>query len=939
MDYDLVRMGSTTFEQMAVALCGAELGPGGESFGRGKDGGREWTYTGHLPLPYDTGPETNWTGYTVAQAKHKSLGGIDEVTWLLNQIQQEVKDWVDEDSKRGRRPENLLIITNVNLSSVPTQGGKDRVSAKMRQHAETLKLKGWQVWSSTDISRLLDNHPGIRQTYLGVTTVGDLLTTLNEIYTTQKIDDFAALQNFVAKELGTQMNVRLTRAGDGPETEKISDIGVDLPSQKVVGNLPEDGTNPIGKVLIQAGNRVLKGSSTDNSSVIIGGPGQGKSTITQMICQAYRVAILKNSVDRQSKQTRQLIGALEDHFKTIGLELPVMHRWPIYIRLNQYSQELAGSKDVSILRYIAQIVTERTSTTITPQQLNSWLSKWPWVVVLDGLDEVPDASTRENLLEKIADFTTDVAQAGADVYILATTREQGYERDLTMLEPTEHKLASLDKDQALAYAARLVTARYPGDEDSAREVLKRLTRSAEDAATAALLNTPLQVSIMASLLRDQVKAPTTRHELFESYYDTVLRRESNKEGRLGEQMSTLSSEITAIHNSVGARLHSDAERAGNADIHISKSELTAIATTYLHEEQTYPRDEAVRLALSITSLTTDRLVLLVEAGADRWGYELRSFQEFTASRYLLAASDEVVVKRLERLAPSSHWRNVWLFAAAKIIKERSWLRPQVMGIISSLDEKDVVNQLTMPGARLAVDMLLYGVAANVPEIRRRLLNEAMRLLGRYGVQLGLIAALNEATQSDPVSINAVKDVLRNNLALGGPVRVRTIATMRVWADGDVGPIPAFCRQNLPQLEDTGSTDSQELSTPSFESVTSLLSEHYETVERLLASTTDVEELDEVDAELLEEFKDGLGQATTMRNRGADGTSDLILFSPPALSASLLEKISDSTVMLRIADVARVSPESEVVVSDVITMEFLQLVAHRVTDKSDLGFRF
>lgn len=57
MDYDLVRMGSTNFEQMAVALCGAEFGSGGDSFGRGPDGGREWTYAGSLPLPYESGTE------------------------------------------------------------------------------------------------------------------------------------------------------------------------------------------------------------------------------------------------------------------------------------------------------------------------------------------------------------------------------------------------------------------------------------------------------------------------------------------------------------------------------------------------------------------------------------------------------------------------------------------------------------------------------------------------------------------------------------------------------------------------------------------------------------------------------------------------------------------------------------------------------------------
>lgn len=936
MDYDLVRMGSTNFEQMAVALCGAEFGSGGDSFGRGPDGGREWTYAGSLPLPYESGTEESWTGYSVAQAKHKSPGGMKDVPWLLRQIQLEVNDWMDEDSNRVQKPDNLLIITNVDLSGIPQRGGIDQVTEKMKSHAKTLGLKGWKVWHAAHISRLLDNHPGVRQTYLGLVTTGDLIATLTNHYSTQQADDFATLQNFVAKELVSQANVRLTRAGDGPESEKISDIGIDLPARRVFQDIQSDDVFSVGQSLIQAGNHVLKNNIEDNSSVIVGGPGQGKSTITQMICQAYRLALLKGSISGQSRQTQQNMLALETHFSTIGFSLPTMHRWPIYLRLNQYSQELAGARDISILRYIAQLVSERTSTDITAHQLHSWLAKWPWVVVLDGLDEVPDPMTRTNLLDKISDFMTDIAQAKADVYILATTREQGYERDLEMLGQGEYKLISLEKPQALSYAAKLVAARFPEDEDTASDVLKRLTVSAEDAATAALLNTPLQVSIMTSLLRDQVKAPTTRHELFESYYDTVLRRESNKEGRLGEKMTGLSAEISAIHNVVGARLQSDSESAGKADIHVTKAELEAMAAKYFEEVQTYSATEALTKASDIVSLATHRLVLLVEASPDRWGYEIRSFQEFTASRYLLDAPEELIITRLSELAPSAHWRNVWLFAVGRLFKERPHLRNDVVGIVRDLDSRDLANQMTLPGARLAADMLIYGVASSLPQFRDKLLNEAIRVLGRYGVRFDLFDVLNRATKENLVLTTSVKDIFRANLGLGGSIRVRSIATMRMWADTFTGPIPAFCRQILPSLEAAERSSGLAPTADDFvETVITSLSHHFVTVEQQLASADGFEELDEDEAALLREFKDGLRAAAVTDGDGGR----LVLLGPPTLSASLLEKINESPAMLRIADIARISSGNEVLVSDVISMEFLQLVNHRAIDRSGLDFSF
>src|ERR1700712_4134178 len=45
-DYDLTRLGSRAFEQLIVALCLSELGPGMQVFGDGPDGGREATFSG-----------------------------------------------------------------------------------------------------------------------------------------------------------------------------------------------------------------------------------------------------------------------------------------------------------------------------------------------------------------------------------------------------------------------------------------------------------------------------------------------------------------------------------------------------------------------------------------------------------------------------------------------------------------------------------------------------------------------------------------------------------------------------------------------------------------------------------------------------------------------------------------------------------------------------
>lgn len=218
-----MRMGSSDFEDMAVALCTAEFGPGGQTFGTGSDGGREWTYTGPLPMPAlpldaedaSTGADgSHWNGYTVVQAKHKERleGGAADHNWLLGEIQKEVNKWMKEENPRTPKPQNFLVITNIRLSAVQTVGGVDVVSSKMGEHAKTMDLQGWGVWHSAHLSRLLDGNAAVRQTYLGLIVTGDILAALLDELIGFNPAAADALTGFVAKELRAYNNVRLTQA-------------------------------------------------------------------------------------------------------------------------------------------------------------------------------------------------------------------------------------------------------------------------------------------------------------------------------------------------------------------------------------------------------------------------------------------------------------------------------------------------------------------------------------------------------------------------------------------------------------------------------------------------------------------------------------------------------------------------------------------------------
>lgn len=719
--------------------------------------------------------------------------------WLLTTIQKEVNDWLSEKKDRKPKPENFLVITNVRLSAVQDRGGIDRVSEAMKKHATAMKLKGWAVWPSSHVSRLLDNHTAIRQRHLGQLVVGDLLAALIEDLGVHNPDAVRTINNFVTKELVAHRHLRLTRAGGGPDRERLADIGIDLPAIDRACPEDENGqelTLDVAKQIIQSGDSPKSIHTGQFSTVLIGGPGQGKSTVGQLICQAYRAAHLKGGSDLLAPEHKQVLNETLDHLASVGVPLPRMLRWPIYIQLSEYSERILGAEDFSIQTFIAEKITQRSPESLQKNQIHTWLRQWPWMVVLDGLDEVPDAHTRTTLLEKISEFVADAAQQKADVSILATTRPQGYQQDLSILEPRELELIELDHEQALSYGRKLLRSRNPGDDARALEIYERLELASKESTTASLMGTPLQVSIMASLLEDRVRLPRTRQALFAEFYETVFRRESNKLGSVGARVEQHKANIDSLHDAAGIRLHLESEKSGQADVHLTRSDLKSIASNHLIRIQTYDPAAAEKTGSQLVDLATDRLVLLVESSNDHWGFEVRSFQEFMASRYLTTGTDELVLLRLRALARSSHWRNTWLFAAAHVFETRTYIRDRLVDLLLESDSDSVASQIAQPGAMLCGDLIEDNFAIDAPGIRRRLLLHCVELLDSPLLRRQLIPLLNAAADQDPVLRRKIQEKFNEALAVGGHRARRATNVMIFWNKNYKGGVATYIRTKI-----------------------------------------------------------------------------------------------------------------------------------------------
>jgi hypothetical protein len=383
----------------------------------------------------------------------------------------------------------------------------------------------------------------------------------------------------------------------------------------------------------------------------------------------------------------------------------------------------------SLLEYIINIVSERTSKAITAEDFRAWLEAYPWIIVLDGLDEVPASSNRDQLLSMVRDFWVDAREVNADVLVIATTRPQGYNDDFSQSTYTHYYLVSLSTTRALHYGRRLAGVRHSTDSVRRERIIQRLEVAAKKEATARLMRSPLQVTIMATLVDQIGQPPQDRWRLFERYYDVIYNREMSRDIPAASLLRDYKADIDVIHRWIGLALQLESERVGATDAKLPAQKLRAIVEARLLLEG-YTEPELSRLVKRIVEAAANRLVFVVGLQADAAGFEVRSLQEFMAAEAIMDGPDAAVCERLQWFAPLPNWRNVYLFAAGKCFAERQHLRGHVLGICGELNESpDESVKISQSGSLLALDLLEDGAARRQPNFARAIARTAFRLCG------------------------------------------------------------------------------------------------------------------------------------------------------------------------------------------------------------------
>lgn len=760
MQYNLEQLGPTGFQDLAACLAIAEFGPNIQALGPGRDGGRDMVHTGRTVWTgREDAPVDVWDGYTVFQVKHKhqlDAKPEDNASWLRSEVGKELERWANPASGREPVPDYMVVVSNVRLSPFPGNGGFDGLRAdiaafinqfeddtrdidaaamelRLKKLGRLRKIRAWQFWDGNQIEKLLAAHASVRHSFPAFLTAADVFANLSQFTNNlPAVELEPALRSHARSALTSDGLIYFDEAGGSEGTGfPVHELATDLPITTADG---KGHLSAIGYVLDRA-EHMLKPRTTMHERprhlVVTGAPGNGKTTLSKFLVQVFRAAMLDGAASLSLDQQRVIDGT-RVALSRVERDLPRHRRWAMRIDLAEYAQEGGLVTDSTLLRWIAQKVSARSNHgDIKPSLLKSWMTRWPWFLVLDGLDEVTEPQTRKRLIQQVTEFVDEAEADNCDTLVVLTTRPVGYTEQIAPNHFERIDLDYLRLGEALRYGSLAIQVRLGGDVDRAERARRRLREAANDDSLRNLLRTPLQVLILTIIVEASGQLPPDRFSLFWSYYETIFRRERDKPGDFSYLLREHGTQIQLLHERIGFELQARSEIARHSYATLTYSELRELAWSVLEEEGFHPAGKDSDLLTRLLNAATHRLVLIAPRGDEGYGFDVRSLQELMAAMQLTNAEPAAVHARLRRAAASPHWRNAWIFAVGRIFATpQGHQHAAVVHLISQLDysSPERLGKVVPAAPRLALEIVDDGMVRSMPKWRAMLVAHGLQVL-------------------------------------------------------------------------------------------------------------------------------------------------------------------------------------------------------------------
>lgn len=690
--YQFTRLSGEKFEQMAQALIEKDRRNHGNliQFGPGPDGSREATWdqpSSHPDYIRPTNESSDVPKKWVFQAKYHDTslrGSSPAASTLLQDLKSELEKLT---KKHNVKCHKYILITNISLSGSRQIGTRDQATAIAEQWSD--RIPEIEIWDATDLSRMLDSQSDVRTAYSELILPGDILHAIYKQTNFAESRREATFKGYLKYLANHESKARADEAGDD-EILQLSKVFIDQSLRLDREHIPENyhetvkswtASNELIDVEtlapddlnnVPASLALLWGA--EERAMLLAGPGYGKSTITQFLAlyQACRL-VDANQAKRLASRLKLPKGWTPEKLDSF---CPI--RFPIRIELRRYAKWhktcIDNNSPQNLAAYIAKdLIGRNVTSTLDEDDIFDLANKNPILLILDGLDEVPNKESRDAIIKECDAFIYRCSGEDANLQVIMSSRPQGYNGEFEQFLPLRWIINDLKESDFSSYCKSWLDERIR-NADERTEAEERIKRGMQTDAVKRLATTLLQATVMLTIVRRKNDIPDERHALFAKYVDVVFQREKSK----NDIIANYERELKLLHEMVGYRLHEAVARGEDGVLPGKKFREFVRDIWYTErgdqESSASPNRECER----IIQLATDRLVFLTGKGEHQTGIDfvIQSYREYFAALYLYknanADADQVYDELVTR---GPFWENVLQFytALASPAQQLAWL--------------------------------------------------------------------------------------------------------------------------------------------------------------------------------------------------------------------------------------------------------------------------
>ncbi len=412
---------------------------------------------------------------------------------------------------------------------------------------------------------------------------------------------------------------------------------------------------------------------------------------------------------------------------------------PIYVRLADWAQQLAGDAKVDVVdSAIAQLGAAVVDASSTAQWLRQVLKKGDALVLFDGLDEVPNPDLQTPLNEQLRLFVQTYPKAR----VVVASRKVGFSKPNLGAEFDQFTIEPLDEEAIVEFVTEWSAFRH--EHKSSRECAQCTERSGklrhavlDNPRIRTLAGNPMMLTILCLLYDAGATLPQRRWQLYEKIAEAFLfsweeKKRAGTPGALDHALKLDDREVLWLLKSIALEMQ-------RKDFTIvPRWWLLEHCATFLRAELQFTDEDARSEAEVLVWSLQERAGLLVERGLGRYGFLHLGFQEYFAARAVLAQDDPIDC--LQEYVYHPRWREVARLVAAQLDR-----RPASQLLRNILDDADPTGRFLHRGLLIVLKCLSHGAPGYDSELLRDLKQEIGTLRGTkwLGMAFDVVDVLTE----------------------------------------------------------------------------------------------------------------------------------------------------------------------------------------------------